>query len=233
MAIFRRMQDVIRARLNELLDEKEDPQVRIDGMIEEMERSVVEMRRSAAAAIAGSRLAEKNARAAREQVAAWEKNATEAVRRGEDDLARRALLRKFALEERATRLEARATDAGDAASNMKDLLSSADAGLQDVKTKRDLLLSRMRTARAQGRVREILAQFEEDLARSTSSAEDLLGTFDEFSRWEEGVERMTAEIEAAEELTGVDLQRQFERMAQKESLERELSAIRKKVRGSR
>lgn len=50
MSIFKRVRDIIDAKINELLDEFEDPIEMANPMIRQMERTIVEMRKNVAAA---------------------------------------------------------------------------------------------------------------------------------------------------------------------------------------
>ncbi len=61
MSIFRRVSDIIAARIGDLLEQAEDREAMADRMIREMERYIVKVRRQAAEAVAAQRALERKA----------------------------------------------------------------------------------------------------------------------------------------------------------------------------
>ncbi len=231
MEILRRIRNAIEARINELLDRVEDPETKIDQLIMDLELSLVEMRKRAASGIAAEKLTSKKLDRTWNEAETWEKDAEDALRQNDEALARRALLRKIALEHRASDLDSRLGEANETAARMKDLLSSTELKVADVKNRREILVSKMRAVAAKGRVNDALMQFNRELDCTVTTATGILRGFEEFDRFEEEIERISAEVDVAEELSGEDLERTFEKMKQQKAIEDELRALRKKVRG--
>src|SRR5215470_13736543 len=94
MGLFRRVNDILTANLNDLVDRFEDPETMLRQAIREMEASLAEAQAGAARAIAHERLVGKEADDHEQEVARWQGRAERAVRDGDDAVARRALARK-------------------------------------------------------------------------------------------------------------------------------------------
>ncbi len=231
MGILGKIREAVGRKVNELLESAQDPETKLDQMTREMDRSLVEMRKTAAAAIATGRLTRGKLDRALDEAKGWEENAREAVRRKDDELARKALAHRMALERSASGLARQLEEAEALAGKMKDLLSSMEAKVRDVKAKRDLLLAKKRAASASRAAHDAVAGFESRMSDARATARDLLDGFDRFGEFEEGIERLSAEVEAFQELSGADLARQFEKMKEDKALDEELAALKKKLGG--
>jgi phage shock protein A len=94
MGLFRRVNDIISANLNDLVDRFEDPEKMLKQAIREMETAIDEATAAAAKAIAGEKLLTKQVAEHQQQVSCWQVRAEQAVQAGDDELARQALRRK-------------------------------------------------------------------------------------------------------------------------------------------
>ena len=97
--IFSRMADIIKANINDLINRAEDPEKMIRQIILEMEEAVNKATASVGTAVANEKRLERQLLGRQDQIEEWQKKAELAVTSGEDDLARRALERKAAVEE--------------------------------------------------------------------------------------------------------------------------------------
>ena len=110
--IFSRMADIIKANITDLLNRAEDPENMIRQMILEMEEAVNKATASVGTAVANEKRLERQYLEKKDQIGSWQKKAELAVQAGEDDLARRALERKAALEEAVRDLRAALDESG-------------------------------------------------------------------------------------------------------------------------
>src|SRR5918999_113784 len=94
MGILDRVTTVVKSNLNYLINKAEDPEKMLEQILIQMRQQLVEAKREVAVAIADEKRLAAQVEAALEQVREWERRATVAVQRGEDDLAREALRRK-------------------------------------------------------------------------------------------------------------------------------------------
>ena len=89
--IFSRMEDIVKANINDLLNRAEDPEKMIRQMILEMEEAVNKVTASVGTAVANEKRLERQYLNEKDQIGGWHKKAELAVESGEDDLARRSL----------------------------------------------------------------------------------------------------------------------------------------------
>ena len=92
MGLFQRMSDIITANLNDLVDRWEDPEKMLKQAIREMETVINEARHETVRATASARLVQKNLAENERQAGAWQEKAEAAVRAGDDNAARKALV---------------------------------------------------------------------------------------------------------------------------------------------
>src|SRR5207244_5760138 len=93
-SIFKRINDVITANINELIDRVEDPERMIKQIIREMEDNIRKAKEGVIEAIASEKQLQKHLENHRRQSAEWLKRAEEALQANKEDLARAALARK-------------------------------------------------------------------------------------------------------------------------------------------
>jgi phage shock protein A len=107
MGIFRRVSDLVKANLNDIIDKADDPVKALRHVIRRLDDRILTLRgrlRACSIRIEGmkSRMDEK-----KEEAARWQKRAEAAVDDGDDDRARSALLHKRNQEAEAKELEQR------------------------------------------------------------------------------------------------------------------------------
>jgi phage shock protein A len=94
MGIFRRINDIISANLNDLVERFEDPEAMLRQAVREMDDVIATTSAAAARSIAAEKLLTKELDAQRERSAAWQRRAEAAVLAADDVLARQALVRR-------------------------------------------------------------------------------------------------------------------------------------------
>lgn len=224
MGIFTRFRDIIHSNLNAMLERAEDPEKLLRLMIQEMEETLVELKASCAAAMAGTVKVRREWRQLEAKARGWDEKAAMAVARGYEDLAREALLEKRRLEEKINSLGGELQDHESIVDGYKADIATLEEKLITAKEKQRSLVQRH--MRAKGRKRA-----GSDLRRADSNA--AMMRFEEF---EQRIERMEAEAEMAgpwserkprdstwETFT---LEEKFAKLAADEDIERELEALR-------
>ena len=94
MGIFTRFTDIVGSNINNMLDRAEDPEKLIKMMIQEMEDTLVELKAACAGVMAEGKGVKRRMEEIKKRVDYWEDRAKLAVNKGQDDLAREALIEK-------------------------------------------------------------------------------------------------------------------------------------------
>ena len=232
MGIFKRIKDIITANINEMLDKIEDPEHAIDQMIKEMEESILDLRKQTAAAIASSKINGKKLNDTKQEEAKWQKNAELAVVEGEDELAKKALLKKRELSELIEQQTKQLTDEEAIIEKMKNDLHQVEEKVQEARRKREVLLMKKRAADSK---KKMIESSEKAQAAFDGSASSIINGFDSFSKYEEKIDKELAEVEAREELSGSknsskSLEEEFAHLQKDDEIDDELAALKKQLK---
>ena len=94
MGIFKRLSDVIKANLNDLLNRAEDPEKMLNQMLIEMKEQLADAKRQVAVAIADEKKLKRQLDQQTEQSQMWEQRAMQALQAGKEELARQAIVQR-------------------------------------------------------------------------------------------------------------------------------------------
>lgn len=216
--IFARMADIAKANLNDLLSRAEDPEKMIRQMILEMEEAVHKATASVGTAIANEKRLERQSLDKQNQIEAWQKKAELAVGAGEDDLARRAIERKTALQEALRDLEAALEESRKTSVQLKQQLTQLKAKLDEARTREGALIARKRAAEARMQIAKGLSGMGDD-------------AFSSFERFRQRIENEEAQADAHQELArdATSLDDAFTKLERKNTVEDELQALKQKL----
>jgi phage shock protein A len=218
--LFKRINDLISANINDLLDRVEDPERMLKQVIREMEEAVNRTREAVVDAIASEKRLKMELDQQRVQAAEWLKRAEDALRQGNEALARAALTRKQEYETTARSLDTSWQAAHTTSERLKSELKSLEAKLEEAQRKRSTLVARQRAAEA----REQLSRTELDLRSG-------LDAHARFARLEDRVMDMEARTAAWSELRGESerLDTEFRELRIQTEVDSELEALRRKL----
>jgi phage shock protein A len=221
MGIMDRVATVIKSNLNHLINKAEDPEKMLDQILIEMRQQLVEAKREVAVAIADEKRLAAQLEAELEQVREWERRATMAVQKGEDDLAREALQRKADHEQIAIGYK-KQWDAQQASTeNLKNALRALSQKIEEAGRKKNLLVARQKRAEAQKHIHEVMTGLTDTSA------------FESFDRMTAKVEQIEAQADAAvelsQELSGGTMEQRFRALESSTDVEQELHALKAKV----
>ena len=216
--IFSRMADIIKANINDLINRAEDPEKMIRQIILEMEEAVNKATASVGTAVANEKRLERQLLGRQDQIEEWQKKAELAVTSGEDDLARRALERKAAVEEASGDLEVALDESRKTSSQLKHQLMQLKSKLDEARTRQGALIARRRAAEARKQIAQGLSGVGDD-------------AFSSFERFRQRVENAEAEADAHQEMAGPEpsLEEAFDKLERKGSVEEELEALKRKL----
>lgn len=214
--IFKRINDVLTANINDLIDRVEDPERMIKQVIREMEDNIGRARESVVEAIANEKQLQKELESNQKQMTEWLGKAETALKKGNEDMARAALARKKEHDNIIKVLEPSWESARNTSLRLKTQLRALEAKLEEARRKRSSLAARQHAATARQKMDQTLASFEAGINAQNK-----------FERMEDKVASMEARTEAMEELRNESgqLEREFLDMETQDEIEDELQAL--------
>jgi phage shock protein A len=156
----------------------------------EMQQQLVEAKKAVAVAIADEKRLQKQYNAELDKAKEWERKAMLAVRAGDDQLARQALVRKQEHENISGQFQQQWIAQKAAVDKLKDALRLLANKIEEAKRKKNILVARKKRAEAQRQI------------ASTMQGLGDTSAFDTFDRMAEKINLLEAEAEAGAELAG-------------------------------
>lgn len=209
--ILGRIAQLTRANINAMLDRAEDPEKMIDQLVRDYTNNIAEAEQAIAQTIGNLRLAEQDYNADVAAVREWGDKALAASQRAEqargtgdaaaagryDNLARMALQKQIGFENEVKQAEPILRSQNEVADKLKTGLTVMKDRLGELKSKRDQLLARAKSAQAQAQV------------QSAMSSVSVLDPTSELSRFEDQVRRQEAQVLGQNEIAASSLDAQF------------------------
>ena len=199
MGIFGRLAQLIKSNLNDLISRSEDPEKMLNQVILEMNTQLVEAKKQVALSIADEKRLGKQFDTEKATAEEWERKAMMAVRAGDDELAKEALLRQKEHGSLSAELEKQWQKQNAAVTNLKHALQMLNNKIEEARRKKNVLVARKKRAEAQKAIQDTMSGLAENSA------------FETFNRMEEKINQMEAEADAqaevAEQYTGDALAR--------------------------
>ena len=218
MSVFTRIHDIFSSNVNHALDKLEDPEKMIRYTIVEMENSLSRAKDSAAKTRSDITTREGDLKVLKEAVNRWEVRAQLAVRNGKDDLAREAISEKQNTVTKVTALESEIAELKKINASQEAQIFKLTEKLEEMRTKERTLVARAEHAKEKIRIEKQL------------SSTDCSAAIRRFNAMEEKVERL--EAEAAVAAKNYQVESQFAAMESRESVEKELEALKAKLNGN-
>lgn len=213
MSIFDRISRLVRANVNDLIDQAEDPEKMIDQILRDMQTNITTARAQVASMIAQEKELEADLNESQELVQEWNEKAKRAVAAGKDDLAREALRRKHDASSNLEIYREQHTTQQHTVDKLKQQLQLLESKYQTTLSQRDSLIARQRRAKAQQAVAE----------RVTSLSP--LDASSELERMERKIRSNESRAAATIEMEDTSLDAQFRELDYDVDIERELEAL--------
>jgi len=217
MGLFDRILRVIRANLNHLISQAEDPEKILEQTLLDMQEDLIQMRQATAQAIATQKRTERQHAQSQSTADEWYRRAQLALQKGDDGLAREALTRRKSYQDTATAYKTQIDQQATIVTQLKDNLRKLESKIADAKTKKDLYIARARSAQATQQINEMLGR--------TSTG----GAIAAFERMEEKVLQLEAQSEAVAELGMDDLEKRIASLGEADAVEAELAALKSQM----
>ncbi len=219
MGLIDRILRIIRATINNLISQAEDPEKILEQSVMDMQEDLLHMRQAVAQAIATQKRTERQFSQAQSQAQEWYQRAQLALQKGDENLARQALTRRKSYQDTANAMEIHLQQQTELVNRMKQDMRLLEGKIAEAKTKKDLYIARARSAQATQKMNEMLGNIN---TRGASNA---------FERMEEKVLQLEAQAEAVGELNSSQLENKFAALQSTDEIENELAALRTQIGG--
>jgi phage shock protein A len=209
--VLGRIGQLVRANVNAMLDQAEDPEKMLDQLVRDYTNNISEAEDAVAQTIGNLRMLEDDNREARNAAQEWGDKAAAASSRADqvrssgqateadrfDTLARIALQRQLGYEQQVRTFEPQIAQQTELVNQLKDGLNKIRAKREELLQKRDELVSRAKMAQAQIQVQE------------TVKSVSVMDPTSELSRFEERIRRQEALARGRGEVAASSLDEQF------------------------
>lgn len=217
--IFSRFRDIVSSNINAMLDRAEDPEKMIKLMITEMEDTLVEIKSACASAMAGRKLVERTMGEAKERAEIWSAKAEMALNKGREDLAREALYEKRGCLAKVEAWETEISQTQALIDQYQGEITQIEEKLAAAREKQRVLVARHIHAHTKRKAQAEIRRVE------TSDA------FLRFEQFENRIERLESEAELVNYARKSALDQELAKLEKDEELERELNALKSRLRG--
>lgn len=223
MALFSRFMTVLRSNMNALLSRAEDPSKILEQTLIDMEGAYRKAKEHVARSVADEKRMKKSLLDHQNEEKRWEERALLAVEKGDDDLAKEALRRKKEHSRLALQFEGEHSAHLANVDRLKDSLHELEAKIEEIKRKKNLLISKQKRAEAQTQIYKTIDGIES------------AGAVDTIERMENKIEEMSALADArqelSEEFSGDALEKRFAELdASGDDVEADLLELKQRAR---
>ncbi len=220
MGIFDRLGRVIRSNVNDIIDKAEDPEKVLEQSIRDMGDDLVKMRQAVAQAIASQKRTEQQFKKNQTEANTWQQRAQLALSKGDEALAREALVRKKTYGETAATLKAQLDGQVGQIESLRRNLTALESKISEAKTKKDMLKARLSAAKANEQLQSTISNINNNSAMSA------------FERMEDKVLQMEAVSQSSAELAGMGEESKWAALEGGSEVEDELAMMKAQLSGA-
>lgn len=220
MGLFDRLSRVVRANLNDMVGQAEDPEKILEQAVIDMQEDLVQLRQAVARSIAEQKKTEQRYNQDLTESSKWEQRAKLALSKGDETLAREALTRKKSLTDSSNVLKQQLEQQTVQVDSLRRNLMALESKISEAKTKKNMLQARAKAAKANEELQKTLGSID------TTSATSV------FERMETKVMDMEARSQAVGELAGFGVEQQFAELESSSDVEDELAMLKAGIQGS-
>ena len=213
MGLLDRVSTLVRANLNDLLDRAEDPEKVIKQLLIDMNNQLIQVKTQVAAAIADEKRLQARYEEAQRTADDWQRKAELAIDKGEDELAKQALQRRNTYAQTAAGLQEQWQAQSASVQMLKDGLRQLQGKIEEAEAKKELLIARSRSAKAQEQMHKTLGGIQS------------VGGLSEFERLERKVEEQEARAQAYTDISTDSLDQKFAALESESEVDRQLREL--------
>ena len=223
MGLISRIRRITVSRIENFLNTVEDPEVLFPQLVREMEDQVRAAISAETKALAAQKTSERDVAQIRQKLGRLARGAELAVEKGENETARDAIRAQIALESDLKFQEDAVSRAKRAYEDAKDARMQIEKQLEELRTKKNEILTRARIASTQKKI-------EKTVSGRASSSNSIL---DAVVRLESKVEEAEAELEIRRSMDAggatPSLERRLDELEQNDEIEKRLAELKKKI----
>jgi len=231
MSLIARLQAIFGAKVNKTLDGIEDPRASLDYSLTRLQASLRQISDSLVEVATSKRTLEAQRAQAQTAVDKAEEQARQAIRVGREDLAKRALERKTAAQERLNSLTANIASLETQVESLKASQANLRQRIELFQAKKEELKALCDSSRAQLQIKEAATGISNDLADAGHAIE----------RAEARIRGMQARVEAIDQLISVgalddalapegdDIDRELAHLTREAAVENDLQRLKAEV----
>ncbi|PAY00675.1 phage shock protein A [Pseudoalteromonas sp. HM-SA03] len=216
MTIINRIEDLIKAELNALLDKAEDPQKMATQLVRDLEEALSDCRATAAELICQQKVVQRQVEQANKAAATWQSKAEHALEKGREDLARSALEQKQRETEKAHDAQQKIDDLTPALEKLSADADKLQSKIQQLKAKEKAMSRHLETGKARLTIKQTL------------NSDDMRSATRKFDELERKVARLEAEVESYD-LGQPDVCQCFEDEQKQQQIDDELAQLKQKM----
>jgi phage shock protein A len=224
VGIFSRLKTLFSSNINDAISKAEKPEKMLNQLLIDMNEQLVESKKAVAFAIADEKKLERETRNQFDLAEEWERKATLAVRAGDDDLAKEALLRKQEYDGHYLEYKKQWDAQKTSVNSLKEALMELQNKIEEAQRKKNLLIARAKRAEAQQKIQTTMSGMTGNKA-----------AFETFDRMAAKVDQMEAQAEASKELADLssdsDLEKRFAKLEKSDaSADKLLADLKEKMK---
>ena len=215
MGVFKRLSDLLKANVNDLIDRAENPEKMVKQIIVDMQKELSKSTQAYGKAKASERLAETQYKKAVKVSEDWENKAKTALAHGDQELAKKALAKKVKADEDVASYKQMYETISNQTDVIGDQVEVLKTKLEEAKSRQAMLIARSQ-----------MADTQKNLAKSTGGF-DGNTAMEKFDRMEEKIR--VKEAEAFTEIAGTgedaELNDAFEKIESAAKVDAELARL--------
>ncbi|MGE3270014.1 MAG: PspA/IM30 family protein [Chloroflexota bacterium] len=213
MGLLDRVSMLVRSNVNDLLDRAEDPEKAIKQLLMDMNNQMIQVKTQVASAIADEKRLQARAEDAQRTADDWQRKAELALDKGDEELAKQALQRRNTYATTAAGLKEQWQAHSIQVQTLKDGLRQLQGKIDEAEAKKDLLIARHRSSKAQEQMHKTLTGIKG------------VGSLGEFDRLERKVEEQEARAQAYTDLSVDSLDDKFAALEAESEIDRQLREL--------
>ena len=218
MGMFSRINDIVQANINAMLDKAEDPEKIIRLIIQEMEETLVEVRTDAARYIAQQKTLARQMDNANKEIAGWQSKAQLAMDNDKESLAKAALVEKQKYVAKLSSLQEQEAHLAESIEKIQHDTSRLNDKMAEAKAKQKVLIQRKHAAETRLKVKH---------ANHETKIDDAMSRFENYEQRIDYLEAQGDAYDLTKSNEAASLSAEFEALEANETIEKELAELKK------